>query len=240
MSKTKLSFINFSQSYLTWCAKPVKSIGRFSIDSICRIHRIKTGYIENYYLATGIMAGNVYANKNLTKIPTYSYQIAASRKHYQIFRDYAFWEKNCDTMGYCSDIFDNIKIIEKEKPAKSIDDKDKIAHLITNNAMLNVKLTFSSDDHQVTLEFPVKHINIQNETNKFQIETGPILVPHCSLFDYNPMDDSPIFSTAFIFINNLNNAEFVLKEKIGGNKIHTRFFSKVKPIACEILLLTVH
>ena len=239
MVKKSYQSIDFNQSYLTWCTKKEKSTGRFSLDSSCYIRKIKTEYLEDFYLASLVMAGNVYANNNLAKNPAYSFQIAASKKHYQIFRDYALCKENSDTFGKCSDIFHNITISKEEKFFDVVTDTEQLVKLVKKHVMLNTQIQFTVDGYQFLLDFPVKHINIHHKKDKFQIETGPILVPQCSFFNKKPLKEHLLFNTAFVFINNLSQVEFLLKEKYWDGQVYTPFFSEVKKINCKTTLLSL-
>jgi len=238
-SSKKVLFTDFSKSYLYWITSAEKSYGRFSLESKCTFIK-KRQEKETFWLASAVMAGNVYEDDNLAKEPPYHFQLAASENEYLIFRDYLMWEQGCDSGGFCPKIFHKLEIHSEELSASKVADMVEIAKLARLGNSFNSIVCFQVNDNKFILEFPVKHINIRADNGQFQVETGPILVPNMTSAcgQMNKLGNKNQFQTAFIFFNCLDRAELLLKESPQVGSPQPRSYSGVQKIQAEICLIT--
>ncbi len=241
--ETLYKFTEFAKSFLNWETKAEHSFGRFLLESTCLIAGIETSnYEESYYLAAGVMAGNLYENINLPKVPSYKFQIAASKDYFYIFRDYqddSIKERKSDNSGLNKDVFSAISFDIKTVQSRTVGKiSDIISHVYTG-AILNAKVEFKLEDYAVTLVFPIKHINVRADQKCFQVETGPVLVP-ANLFLDDAMfsKENIIWARSYVFFNSLETAEFLMYTPSGRKPIQSYDFSFIRKMSCPITLLT--
>jgi len=233
-------WIDFSRSFLSWVTLKEQSYGRFSIESKCTIVDLESKDNETFYLATAVMAGNVYAPDNLTKEPTYMFQIAASERHFQIFHDHIVGQSKGDAAGDIDNLFETISIIEKNCPGYRVKISFDIASLALSSKPLNARMSFENDGFQFVLDFPIRHINIQHDRKKFQVETGPVLVPAYSLWGGRVPDNIRTLQLhpAYILFNCLDRVELVLRQPPLDNQTLRCLYSNIEKVQSEIYLIT--
>ena len=159
------SFIDFDLSFIGWELKD-KSLGLFQIDSKFKDKNTR----EKYYLSKNVMAGNVYGKSILPITPNYNYQWITNGISQIVFR--TFSNKTIKIDPKISTNVSRFFLDIKKKQKKEI----LINDLIENPNLFNDSLVCIADLFDQIVEFPIKHINIHQNDNKFQIETGPILI----------------------------------------------------------------
>jgi hypothetical protein len=229
------SCINFQHSFFYWRLLEEESIGRFTLDAVCRTKRLKTGFERDYYLLSGVMAGNVYAKDNLFKDPPYGFIAIFSEYEYKIFRNYDHYCSKHDSTGLVKERFKEINFsIQEQKSIKLIMIEDIIRYSI-NKSPLNAVISFDSgDDTRIEIEFPVRHINAQTEKQEFQVETGPIIIPS---FEKDQKGDIDSFNIAYTAFNHLNESYFISllpKGILKESESVTRVYSKIEKTESEI------
>lgn len=236
--------ISFSISHIFWKTKTQGSRGRFSIESLCHVNHHKANYEESYYLAAGVMAGNLYEKENLPKVPSYKFQIAASKDNFYIFRDYqddSIKKNDTDNFGLNKDLFSAISFDIKTVQSKTVVKISDIVRKIYAGAILNTKIEFKLEDHEMTLEFPIKHINIRADQKCYQVETGPVLVT-ANLFSsgtpFSKEKENLTWARSHVFFNSLERAEFLMYSLPGRRSFQPGRFPFVRKISCQITFLT--
>jgi len=233
--------IDFSASYFTWLTKKEASYGRFQIESACTSNCFNLEEEETYYLATAVIAGNVYAKNDLVKQPVYQFQIAASKQRHMIFRTFVFSPDDQNSLGDNSELFKEVELHIIKKEAVALKDFDDIAFHFFNHSAMTACICYEikQNRQQIEIEFPVKHINIQRENRLFQVETGPILIPSeiPPSEKLSEVNKQYYFSTAFIHFNRLDCAEIALNMPTCVGKEIVYFTPHVKEINAKIVLM---
>jgi len=218
--------INFSASYLTWLTRKEKSYGRFQVEAACTIRDLNRKKAETYYLASAVLAGNVYAKNDLVKQPVYLFQIAASQENHVIFRTFVSLRDEQNSFDSNSKLFKEIEFYISRKEAVILRDFDDIEfHFQQHNSMSACMSYETQQNYLIEIEFPIKHINIQQEKRLFQVETGPILIPPETLADMLSEEQGCCFNTAFVHFNRLDSAEITLNVPTCIGEEAIRFFS---------------
>ena len=176
--------VDFANSHLSWGGS---SKGIFKLVSLLKSRKKGEGKLSNSFgLGRSVLAGNMYAGKNLLKEPPYLFQVAGSDKEQWIYRTYLpvrgrkklpLWVKRNKTGdNYGKPLLKEFQLnIQKEKatPIKSFDD----INAFFKKNRFSAKVLFNIKNDVIVLEFPIYHINLKNETKMWQVETGPILFP---------------------------------------------------------------
>ena len=79
--------------------------------------------------------------------------------------------------------------------------------------LMNVRITYLAPDRnlQVTLEFPVDLININEEDAEFQVCTGPVVLPDLETWDGSEVHRVFLADAA---VSGFDHAEFILRREI--------------------------
>lgn len=202
-----VDFLDFSHSFVTWLLKDQDSYGRFAIDATCRLQSPSEGIDETFYLLSLVMAGNVYAEKSLIKEPPYTYQAVFSRTEYRVFRTFARFDRNEDNSDPHEHLFRNVDFHLSHLEVSRLASFADVEEATFAPAPLFARVIMPSGAGMTaTLDFPVRHMNIQTGTKMFQGETGPLLIPGIDEDTLNLIDRLDVAYTAF---NRFEAADFI-------------------------------
>ncbi len=231
-------WIDFQHSSLAFVTKKEQSYGRFLLDAVCTI-RSGVG-TEVYGLGAQVLAGKVYAAEDLILFPPYTFQIVASRNRYQIFRNYVSGYDEKDSRGENAELFSDLRIDIKKKAGRWLENVEELAKAVGENHLLNgqVTLPFPVEGLSFIIDFPVKHVNLHAPKKMFQVETGPVPVPH----GVRPpaAGEDLIFTTAYVFFNRLDRLDLALWSAAPMGKVEktiSRFYSEKHTLQAEIRLV---
>lgn len=157
--------LDFNQSFLKWKTKEY-SEAIFKIESTFKAN---DGII--WYLSSSVLAGNVYADNNLPKIPMYHFLWALSNSESIIYR---YYNNNQNHSRITNNWFNKTEIVSTYNECQRILTFEDLITCFKRNAGLIVEVEVNSN----IISFPIKHINILEDRKQFQIETGPVLFDH--------------------------------------------------------------
>lgn len=227
---------DFDSSFFLWYSENEDTHGRFKIESICEITDKKNGQVVKYFLLNGVMAGNVYSDKDLIKVPPYYFNAIFSESEYKIFRVYGVQDHLYDTSEENSKQFTRISFSIKEHSCRLLSDIEQIVYEASSNNKLIAVIEVDNIDVYLNIRyiFPVKHINYKDTLAKFQIETGPICVLPNKI-NGNPLISN--FNLAYVAFNRMNELHVItlseLHSSIKSANFH-RFFNNIEIVKCKI------
>lgn len=216
--------IDFSRSFCTWLLKEQSGYGRFMIEAVLRTS------IEEFLLLSGVMAANVYAKENLILKPPYEFAAVFGKNRYRVFRTHALYNEKQDTTDIISDRFQSVERCLTRVPGTVLPAPQQIIEATRNNKILNAHMRLPTCE----LIFPVKHMNVQTDTGKFQVETGPILFPS----DFQNVDLASL-KQAFTVFNRLDEAEFVLRDAVKVDSATIRHYEATEKHTASIQLVAL-
>ncbi len=227
--------IDFTSSFVTWKLHDAADFGRFSIDAACILNSGSS--TETFFLAAGVMAGNVYGDGYLLRQPPYRYQAVFSESHYRIFRVYASQHQDQDTIGKIGERFERLELSINRSDYRKLENFDAIIGatfgMLPINAHVELELGYSTT---AELIFPVRHINIESDRQRFQAETGPVLAP---LEDHSGTAIDRLMP-AFIAFNQLDDLSLAFLAETGsisGDTGYGRFYCGIRKTAARICLV---
>ena len=157
--------LDFNQSFLKWKTKE-NSEAVFKIEST-----FKGNDGDIWYLSNSVLAGNVYADNNLPKVPMYHFLWAVSNSESIIYR---YYSDNQNHSRISNNWFSKNEIVNTYIECKRILTFEDLINSFKRNAGLIAEVEVNGN----IISFPIKHINILEDRKQFQIETGPILFDH--------------------------------------------------------------
>ncbi|HGE69202.1 TPA: hypothetical protein ENX78_00105 [Candidatus Poribacteria bacterium] len=202
---------DFSRSFITFTTKNRTNNARIQVESRCEITDQDTGKSETYYLVASCKGEDTYGKGRLFFVPNYDFCMIYSSKDFIIIRTYHNAELNNitvgDNKGHFLDVHFHIKMTE----ADIVDDNNEIVKATLSNYPINGR-TEICDNHakiHATIEFPIKTMNVNDQTLMYQVDTGPILLPN---FESKKDRMVECFDLAYIAYNRSDEAHFVVLE----------------------------
>ena len=224
--------VDFSRSNFSWLGD---SKGKFKIASIISITKETTNK-NRYILTENGLAGNVYSKNNLIKTPSYLFQVIASKNYQKIFRtdldcklfdlsSKNLFRKNIlDTEG---NIFgENLNFNLKYKCSnfnRSFEDLNKNF----SSFDFNTRISFEKNGENFIIEFPIKHLNLNEKSKEWQVETGPIIFPILN-------EDTYSLIPSFVFFNSFKKIDVFLDYPLKKRKLKKFKNNIIKDFECKI------
>jgi hypothetical protein len=192
--------IDFARATIAWTTRQ----GSRGLWRIAAAARSDGG--EAWYLADAVMAGDVYGQESLPLQPAYSFQFAASRDRHVMFRDAVDAGGPQDSAAPHAESFEVVTIDAPEIDAIAV----PFDGLVDQTPWpLTARLVATGPrGRRWTLEFPVNHLNVRVATRTWQVETGPVLVPH-DLFEIAGAAATGGLQRAFVFFNRADRVDLL-------------------------------
>ena len=228
LNKTKR--IDFINSTLGWNSE---SKGIFNLISLLVYKNIDNGgKKESFGLGQSVLAGNMYVEKDLLKIPSYMFQLAGSISEQSIFRSFISeipeQEKTLD--NYDETIFEDFEIKIKNEEARIVETFDDIKALFSSSHF-SAKIFFNLAGYEMILEFPICHFNIKPKDKIWQVETGPILFP---IIDKE--DSFPRHLPSFVHFNSFDKIDICYDYPFRSRSINMPNKGIVSGFPCRVQL----
>lgn len=195
-----MKVIDFARARIAWTTHD----GSHGLWRVVAAARREHG--EAWYLAAGVMAGDVYGQGRLPLQPSYSFQFATSRERHVIFREAVQPPGLQDTDAPHSEAFSSVAVDAPEVEAEAV----SIDRLVMQRSWpLTAQVVFTPPGGaRWTLDFPVKHINLRDEPSAFQVETGITIVPR-DLLDIAGATSVGGLQLAFVFFNRIDRIDLL-------------------------------
>lgn len=205
--------VDFHNSFLEW-ETPDNSLGRFKAEAIIFYDH------QSFILGSEVIACKVYNTNDFFISPAYKFQPLFSKETQIIFRSFAETQMPNDTISHLLPEFKNVVCkIEELKSYTVIEDYDTLEKEFSKNK--NLQVNIKSEKYE--LQFPVKHININGKQNRFQIETGTLVIPN----------ETNKLIRAFSTFSSFDYVEFISEEQSGLK----RFFNSVSKLKAKIQII---
>lgn len=232
------SSVDFQKSSLTWIGREGESSARFALESVCVMTNPATGRATPYGLGAEILAGNVYAADNLVKTPRYLFQAVASEHGHIFFRTFPRHRRAADSYAPNAGLFKKLVLRVERRLADVVPDFPTLQRHFDEHSDLSGRITIYQDtESEAEIEFPVKHINVQRAERRFQIETGPVLVPAEAAETGPPRPKFPTFDVAFVHFSRLDRIELTLRVPIRIGLRSTRFYARTIKVPAAVNIL---
>ena len=228
-------FYDLSNSHLTWLT-PENSYGRWDINSITYIYDKSYKIIDRLIGVGPMMAAKVYGNTHLFYEPPFEYMAVFGLKKYKIFRTH-YPTKNKDNHGLIYERFKelNVDLINLDnRKLEIIKEKNNIIDFLHNYNDLYAEISIKRYNYVIRFFCKINHINFDNK-NRFQVETGPLVIPNF-LYDKNLFDIN-FTSFAYVAFNNFQSVNFLIHETEKNSKF--RYYNKSVTLDAEINLLII-
>jgi hypothetical protein len=179
---------------------------------------------EAWYLAPGVMAGDVYGQGQLPLQPPYSFQFIASRDKHVMLREAIDTASVQDSVATHSATFSRLIIDAPEIDAEAVP-----AAAARERWPLAARISAA----RWTLEFPVGHINVRDNPPAWQVETGRVIVP-CELIDIAGAAKPGGLQLAFAFFSRSDQLDLLAFGALGSDRRAFQHFARLKGAAISL------
>ena len=223
--------VNFPRSTFTWKSLPIAAdlhykrtgfVGtpgqvhhvRFNFEARCEIRESIGGKKWECFLGAPCRTEYTIAERNLFQVPSNEWRIAISRDS-----EVSISHRPGDTSPALrnrrfSRSYQNHNMdIRTFQSVIELRDSARIVEATLENRLLNGATTYRDDASglSVTVEFPVNPINLNEAEQRFQICTGPVLLPDLNTWDGREVHRVHV---AHVAISQLDHVEFILRHEV--------------------------
>lgn len=200
--ETGVQLFDFDASFLTYITREQANHGMFQIACICTVHDAEGRTC--YYLTHAVAACDVYGTGRLIKEPSYRFQALFTNTRYRIFRTFMKDQRQDDSAGMVENLFQGLELNARQRRAVELRTGQEIVSFARSGGKLGCRIVLEPERRRkVEIEFPVRHINLDPANNRFQVETGTVVVP---VEGKSSMDD---FSICYIAFNTLDSFDAI-------------------------------
>lgn len=230
---TPVQIIDFNRARMEWML-PTGIRGSWRL--IASASSTHAGSDSDVYLAAGVMAGQIFGDRQLPIDPPFSYHVIASRTRHAMIRNGATSGPGSDTIASNQPAF---KSLDFHLPIVTGQRIDLASGDVANHWPLQVRVVAQDRERgDWILQFPVSHVSDQHAPNgrQFQIETGPVLVPK-QLLESSGIPPIGDHHLAYVFFNQLDRMDLLIlgreSEKTSGSR-EFRHVQRISNVAIDV------
>jgi len=201
---------DFARSFVTFVTFERANNARIQVEARCELTTGDT--TEEYLLVASCKAERTYAEKDLFFLPNYDFCMIYSRDSYRIHRVPLPYDPDVMDAGIITDRFERADFAVKFVDAEVCEDNGSVVAATLANRILIGRTEIWSEERglRAVIEYPIKTMNVHQDPEYFQVDTGPILLPDFTS-DRRPIE---VFDLAFVAWNVPGWAEFVIQDAV--------------------------
>lgn len=176
-----VSVLDYSRSYMTFftSAHQGSNIARIQLDATCRIEGWGENADQEYVLIAPCRSERMYLDGPLFQMPNYEFCGIFTEDEVVLLRTH--WTSDAEAPEYAraTDRFDRVVIDRATMEAEPLATEEDIVAATLANRRLVARTTIRDAGSGTTavLEYPIKTMNVTTEPSRFQVDTGPLIVP---------------------------------------------------------------
>jgi hypothetical protein len=185
---------------------------RFCIKSRTRVIDNSTGGHHDFYLCAACKSENTFAAKDLFMEDNYDFTPVFGPEDGVIFRRKAYLNSRYRQISKAAGMWNGqTYTIRKPRSTRLLDTNTTIRKATHEGLPLvaQTEIVGTKPDLRAIIEFPIKTMNIQDEKDQYQVDTGPVLFPDLSR-RYGSFVES--LSLAYVAFNAPHFADFVIED----------------------------
>ena len=245
---------DFQNSYMTWSTdpnlsdtrkpghKPWGNWARILFEARCELTDTSSGRTDEFFLIAACRTEWVYQERNMFQVPSREFRGIWSRDRHMSTGYGIVSEGAGKSSGATEDAFTSLKFTVRSYPRMTVLETDKAVVRATEHELPIVAQTHihSADGKlKAMIEYPVKTMNFHPERSRFQVDTGPVLLPD---FDSSAEHWIEWFDMAHVVYNTFDHAEFIIRRPTpviveGAEVCAVEHYSQIREHAAENVLL---
>jgi hypothetical protein len=233
-----MNAIDFANSYMTWLPHDAGNIARIQLDAACTLLDEKTGMTQQFYLIAPCRAERMYLDTPLFQIPNYEFCGIWSADEFLIIRTAWVSERDNRQYGLGRERWREIRLdIRTFGNTEVLPDAAAIVQATLANKALTARteLYSAATGQRALLEYPIKTMNLMETPPRFQVDTGPLILPD---FQATVSHVIECFEMAHVVYHGMDKAEFILRKPAPGSA--TTDYSSVQIMAAHNEILASH
>lgn len=223
--------IDFNRSFITWTiewaepdpvyAFPGGFVGepgeattsRVQIDACFEIVDEARGTACTIYLTAPCRSEFIIADDNLFQVPNGEFRAAVSNAFTVPLATEPSWHDEGTRRQPVGTRFAKVAIDVRTREAVALASDDAVVAASLAGARLNARSTYGDDSHglTVTVEYPIKLINLHAGGGRYQVCTGAVALPDLTTWDGHGVDRVFVAHAAFTADDHV---EFILRRSI--------------------------
>ena len=220
-----MNAIDFSNSYHTFFGASGGNNSRHHIDAACTVLDDSTGASQTFFLVAPCRGERMYLESELFHMPSYEFAgIWGTEEHLQLRRHWSYGPGQPGALdeeaagrprarqyGKSGERFRDVRLdIHTFPRTRVLDNASDIAavNLELRPLVARTELRHEASSRRAFLEYPVRTMNMVGDPPRFQVDTGPMLVP-----DFESQAEHAIerIDLAYVVYNVFDRAEFILR-----------------------------
>lgn len=211
-----MNAIDFANSYMTWLPHDNGNIARIQLDAACTLIDDNTGKHTHYYLIAPCRAERMYLDTPLFQLPNYEFCGIWSADEFLIIRTAWVSERDNRQYGLGRERWREIRLdIRTFAQSQMLDGAAAVVQATLDNRSLTARteLVDTGRGRRAILEYPIKTMNLMQEPSRFQVDTGPLILPD---FQANKARFIECFEMAYVVYHTWDKAEFILRKPVSS------------------------
>ena len=203
-----MSAIDFGRSYMRWFGA-VNNV-RILVDAACTLTDDATGESATYYLIAPCRAENTHGDTKLISDPGYEFCGIWGPEEKRILR--FAWTSDRDNTQY-EPKTDTLEIRRFENTRKLEDAEAIFEATMESSEPMVSRTTIRGERRGITavLEYPVNTMNVVDGPMRFQVDTGPLIVPNFNIMAARPIESLEV---GYVVYNRFDEAEFTVRKPV--------------------------
>lgn len=209
-----MDVIDCDNSYMTFFSRNEGNIARIRLDAACAIVDDAAGTTEVFYLIAPCRAERMYVDESLLQLPNYEFcgifaadECLLIRTHWNSDRDNREYGRNTERFA---EVRLDIRTLPRAQPLPN-------AAAIVDATLRNLPLIARTEVRdegggtRAILHYPVKTMNVLRAGPRFQVDTGPLLLPDFASTAPRAIER---FDLAYAVYHGFDRAEFILRRPV--------------------------
>lgn len=233
--------LDYARSFVTFFTNPLQggNIARIQVDAIATVEGWGAdGGPETFYLIAPCRSERMYVpDEPLFQMPNYEFCGIFTADQCSILRTHWTSDRESLDVHRSTERFDRVAIDLKPLVAERFENDTAIVDATLANRTLVARTTLrdKATGTVAQLEYPVKTMNVAHDPDRFQVDTGPLIVPR---FDLDGVDPIVRFDVAHVVYFTSDYAEFVLRRphvvgERGGEPVRVTDYSEIRIESAE-------
>jgi hypothetical protein len=237
-------FVDFANSYLTFSVGDEQNIARIQLDAVCTVYDERAGETTAYHLIAPCRSERMYSapGEPLFQMPNYEFCGVWTEREYRIVRTGWTSDRDNPESGESAGRFawTRLDLRTRDDPLELATDAEVVTATLANRPLVAItELQDETSGRRAVLEYPVKTMNVARSPDRFQVDTGPLLLPDFASTAPRGVDRLDL---AHVVYWRRDVAEFVLRRPIPvrpGSDVAVTDYGEIRIIPALNRLLTV-
>jgi hypothetical protein len=234
-------YVDFANSFLTFSVGDEHNVARIQLDAICTVEQ--DGQATAYHLIAPCRSEYMYRDKRLFQMPNYDFRGIWTETEYRIIRTGWTTDRDGPESGDSAGRFAWTSLEVRTRADVDLlesSDTEVVEATLAGRQLVAVTLLDDKESGiRATIEYPVKTMNVAREPDRFQVDTGPLILP-----DFASSADRGVdrLDLAHVVYWKRDRAEFVVRKPVPvaeGSDVTVTDYSEIRVLGATNQILAV-